>query len=301
MRKGFVDAAAKQTDAALPVRLYAVADDPQSVVGAYRKAVAAGALIVVGPLTRNGVTALSTQGDLISVPTLALNVPEAITFYPANLYTLSLQVEAEARQVAQLALQDGRKKALTITEQSALGRRMRDAFVEEFQAGADTHVADLPYETDTAALERIRQAASEADMVFLAVDSFRARVMRPQVSDIPCYGTSQLNPGARSSSSLIDLNDVRFVDMPWMLQPDHAAVITYLREAPSTTDDFERLYALGIDAFRVAQELLAGNTGFEIDGVTGRLTLGVDSQVKRRLLVAQIAAGKLTIVGETRP
>jgi hypothetical protein len=36
--------------------------------------------------------------------------------------------------------------------------------------------------------------------------------------------------------------------------------------------DMDRLYALGIDAFRVARELaLRGGTPFGMDGVTGRL------------------------------
>jgi outer membrane PBP1 activator LpoA protein len=86
-----------------------------------------------------------------------------------------------------------------------------------------------------------------------------------------------------------------------MLQPDHPAVMTYVHDTPREPDDLERLYALGIDAFRVAQELLARNRDFEIDGVTGRLTLGADGQVKRGLLVALIADGKLSVVGETRP
>jgi outer membrane PBP1 activator LpoA protein len=301
VRTGFLDASKKQAGAGLPIRLYPVSDDPQSVIAAYRQAIDAGARMVVGPLTRNGVTALATQGDPLSVPTLALNVPDGITAYGPNLYTLSLQVEAEARQVAQLALREGRLKALTITEQTALGRRMRDAFVEEFQNGGGTHVGDQAFETDSAALERIRQSAATAEIVFLAVDASRARIIRPHVSSLQGYGTSQLNPGSKITAGLIDLSDVRFVDMPWMLQLDHPAVMTYLHDTPREPDDLERLYALGIDAFRVAQELLARNRDFEIDGVTGRLTLGADGQVKRGLPVALIANGKLSIVGETRP
>jgi outer membrane PBP1 activator LpoA protein len=301
VRGGFLDASKKQAGTVLPIRLYPVSDDPQSVIDAYRQAISAGARMVVGPLTRNGVTALATQGDPLSVPTLALNVPDGLTAYGANLYTLSLQVEAEARQSAQLALREGRLKALTITEQTALGRRMRDAFVEEFQKGGGTHVGDHAYETDSAALERIRQSAAAAEIVFLAVDAPRARVIRPHVSSLQGYGTSQLNPGFKVTAGLIDLSEVRFVDMPWMLQPDHPAVMTYVHDTPREPDDLERLYALGIDAFRVAQELLARNRDFEIDGVTGRLTLGADGQVKRGLLVALIADGKLSVVGETRP
>jgi outer membrane PBP1 activator LpoA protein len=303
VRTGFMDASKKEPGRLLAVRLYPISDDPQSAIDGYVQAVAAGARMVVGPLTRNGVTALATQREVLSVPTLALNVPEALLVYPSNLYTLSLHVEAEARQVAQLALRDGRRRALTITEQTSLGRRMRDAFVDEFELAGGSHVGDHAYDPDSASLERIRQSAGAGDpeMVFLAVDAPRARIIRPHISALPAYGTSQINPGIDAVIGFIDLGDVRFIDMPWALQPDHPAVSTYLRDAPRAANDLERLRALGIDAFRVAQELLADKRDFEIDGVTGRLTLEPDGQVKRALLVALIASGKLTVIGETRP
>lgn len=121
------------------------------------------------------------------------------------------------------------------------------------------------------------------------------------MSSLPAYGTSQLNPGSGGSSGLIDLADVSFVDMPWMLQPDHPAVMVYERSAVRESDDLERLRALGIDAFRVAQELLAGKREIEIDGVTGRLVLSADGQVRRTLPVARIVSGQLTVAGEPRP
>ena len=301
VRAGFLEAARKQPPP-VSVRLYPVTDDPQSVIDAYRKAVIAGARLVVGPLTRSGVTALAANADVITVPTLALNVPEGIAQYPGGLYSLSLQIEAEAHQVAQLALREGRRKALTVTGQTPLGRRMRDAFVDAFQQGGGAHVADYAYPTDNAGFEQLRQASGSvsADMVFLALDATRGRLARPYLSGMPAYGTSQLNPGAKGLTGA-DLNDVRFVDMPWMLQPDHSAVMTYAREGARQPEDLERLYALGIDAYRVAHELLAGNRNFELDGVTGRLTLGLEGQVKRGLLVVLITGGQLTILGETEP
>jgi uncharacterized protein len=301
VRAGFSEAAEKQSAPGLAVKLYPVGDDPQTVITAYREALAAGARIVVGPLTRNGVTALAGQPDEITVPTLALNVPMGNTPYPPKLYSLSLYVEAEARQIAQVALRDGHRKALTMTADTALDRRMRDAFIAAFENGGGTHVADVPYATDSASLERARKAASEAELVFLALDADRARSVRPQLPGVHAYASSQLNPGLNASAALIDLNDVIFVDMPWMLQPEHAAVIAYQREPPQPRDDLERLRALGIDAYRVTQELLAGNRDFDIDGVTGHLTLGADNQVRRALLIALIAAGKVTILGETPP
>lgn len=302
VRSGFLDASKKHIGAPIPVRLYAVTDDPKGVIATYREAIAAGARIVVGPLTRNGVTAVATTPGLITVPTLALNVPEGVASNPLNLYTLSLQVEAEARQVAQVALREGRRKTLTITNPTVLARRMRDAFVDEFQRGGGYQIADYSYATDAARLEQVRQAASlgVADMVFLAVDAEHARAIRPQVSGLQAYGTSQINPGAGGVTGLIDLTDVRFIDMPWILQPDHPAVMVYGGGTSHAPDDFQRLYALGIDAFRIAEALLAGKRDIEIDGVTGRLTLTADGQIKRVLPIALIVGGQMS-VGEARP
>ena len=303
VRGGFLEAASKQSGTPTPVRLYAATDEPANIVKAYREAIGAGARIIVGPLTRRGVTAVATTLNLIKVPTLALNVPEGVAANPLNLYTLSLQVEAEARQVAQLALKEGRRKAITVADQSTLSKRMRDAFVDELHRGGGWQIADYVYATDSATLERMRQAAASgaADMVFLAIDAGRARAVRPQLASLPAYGTSQLNPGATGLSGFVDLADVRFVDMPWMLQADHPAVMVYTRSATRESEDLERLRALGIDAFRVAQELLAGKRDLDIDGVTGRLSLAPDGQVKRVLPVARIAGGQLTVTPEAKP
>jgi uncharacterized protein len=70
-----------------------------------------------------------------------------------------------------------------------------------------------------------------------------------------------------------DLNGLRFVDMPWLHQADHAASMVFARPEAPLSADLERLYALGIDAFRVAGELARARTEFEVDGVTGGLTV----------------------------
>ncbi len=72
-----------------------------------------------------------------------------------------------------------------------------------------------------------------------------------------------------------EMNGVRLLDMPWQLQPDHTAVMVYPQPAVNPgqkrSPDMERLYALGIDAYRVAREIALNRIAFEIDGVTGRL------------------------------
>ena len=299
VREGFAEASKKRTGPALTIRLYPVGEDPRQLVAVYAQAAANGARIVVGPLTRNGVTTIATAINPITVPTLALNVADGVATNPPNLYTLSLQIEPEARQIAQAALKDGRRKALTITDPSPLGRRMRDAFVDELERGGGFRIADYSYATDAGSLERLRQAAATGavDMVFLARDAGRARAVRPQVSELPAYGTSQINPGT-SAATFLDLSDLRFVDMPWLLQPDHPAVMVYARTGPRATDEIERLRALGIDAFRIAQELYDGKRTVDLDGVTGKLSLGPDGQIRRILPVALIGGGQVTLQPE---
>jgi outer membrane PBP1 activator LpoA protein len=65
--------------------------------------------------------------------------------------------------------------------------------------------------------------------------------------------------------------------------------------------DFERLYALGIDAFRLGLELLHSNRDpAALDGVTGEIRLARDQQFVRELTAAQFVDGKTVILGKPR-
>lgn len=299
VKLGFVTAAKTQGGAPLPIRFYSVTDDNQNIVAGYNQALAAGARFVVGPLTRNGVSALAAS-NLVRAPTLALNVPDGAVPLPSNLYLLSLQVEAEARQVAQIAVKDGRLHAFTINGETPLLRRIHQAFVDEFIRLGGRHVAEYEFTADAAGLIRIKQAIGLdlADMAFLALDFQRARLARPYLGTLPIYATSQIYPGNAGPLAGFDLANIRFVDMPWLLQPDHPAVMVYPRQEFRDAVDLERLYALGIDAFRIVQWLLEGNSSGALDGVTGRLTLGRDRQFARELTSAEFADGKLLIFAD---
>jgi hypothetical protein len=56
--------------------------------------------------------------------------------------------------------------------------------------------------------------------------------------------------------------------------------------------DLERLYALGIDAWRIGQALLARQSDLSLDGVTGRLTPGRDRHFVRELVSARIGSNQ---------
>lgn len=288
LRDGFRVAAKTQGKASAPVREYAVSENVSSVLEAYRAAVAAGAQIIVGPLTRDAVTALAF-GEPVPVPTLALNVPDSTGRNPGNLYTLSLQIETEARQVARIVWGDGRRTAVTVSGGSPVERRMQAAFSGEFMRLGGRVTADIAYAPDPERLKAI--ARNTADMYFLALGYAEARIVRPYLGTIPVYATSSVNAGDQGPLAGFDLAGVNFVDMPWLLEPNHAAVMVYARPKPGTMD-LERFYALGIDAWRIAQLLLTGVRDIRIDGVTGQLTLGADGNIERELVSGRYSEGR---------
>ncbi len=301
VRQGFVAAAKAAGRSAPPIRIYPVNEDTLNVVTIYEQAIESGAQLVVGPLTRSGVAAIAAS-KLVSVPTLALNALEAKSQQPARLYLLGLGIEPEARQIAQLARADSRRNAFVLGDGTALSKRMRQAFAEEFSRGSGIIVADLNFGADQASLAKLRQTVElgVADMVFLALDAAHARVARPYLGNtLALYATSQVNAGGGALAAN-ELNRVRFVDMPWLLQPDHPAVMIYPRAQAGDAIEFERLYALGIDAFRISTELLKGNRDPSIDGVTGQLRLGRDQQFVRELSAAQFVDGKTVMSGNPR-
>jgi outer membrane PBP1 activator LpoA protein len=299
VRQGFLAAARGAAKDIPPIRVYPVNEDTVNVLTIYEQAIEQGAQLVVGPLTRNGVAALAAS-SLVSVPTLALNTTDARASAPARLYLFGLGLEQEARQVARLARDDGRRNAFVLGDATPVSKRMRQAFVAEFAKGGGITVADLNFGADQDSLTKLRQTVDlgVADMLFIAVDAARARTARPYFGNsLALYATSQVNAGGDPLAAN-ELNGVRFVDMPWLLQPDHPAVMVYPR-AQLDGAEFERLYALGIDAYRLSLELLKGARDPVLDGVTGQIQLARDQQFIRELTVAQFINGK-PVVQEPR-
>lgn len=270
VRRGFM-AAINPKSLTMPVRVYSNFDENDGVVAIYRQAIANGARAVVGPLTHNGVSMLAAEQN-IPVPTLALNIVDG---QPAKqLYFFGMAIEAEARQVAQLAIKQSLHQAIIITTHSQLSQRLQSAFEEEWSGPGRGILREIEFNDDPAVFGDIADITDT--MVFLAADARKARLIRPYLPNkLPIYATSQIFVGNDKSLTNYDLNGIRFVDMPWLLQPDHPAVMVYTRASPPLSIDQERLYALGIDSFRLIQLLLTDkvSSALPLDGVTGQIGL----------------------------
>lgn len=305
VRLGILAAADADPAAGSRVRVYGTTEDAHEILSTYERAISLGARAVIGPLTRNGVTSLARSG-IVSVPTLALNSPEGELLLPRNLYVFGLQLEAEARQVARFAHQKQARRIFVISGDSSLDNRVAQAFLAEWSALKADVAGQFLYTTEAAGLIKLREQLAETrpDAVFLTLGAARARFIRSYVGGhLPVYATSQVFVTASDPLANFDLEGVRFLDMPWLLQPDHPAVLSFLRpDGMGTTFDRERFYALGIDAYRLVQELLHPYRSAEpLDGVTGTITLGEDQQFQRRLIPAQFMQGTaLPMDGDAR-
>ncbi len=303
VKQGFFAASIMQAPAAPPLQVYPTGDRAEDIVSAYGQALQAGAKVVVGPLTRNAVTALAKSGA-VAVPTLALNYPENDAPLPDNLYLFGLSAEGEAVQTAQLAFAEGRRSALTVTANTPLAKRVEQAFADAWVGLGGTLVAQTAFPADQTQFPALQETVlgHPADMIFLAADAGRARLVRPYLdASKPTYATSMVFDGNREVSRNVDLNGIVFVEMPWLLQPDHPAVMAY-PHIENLGIEQQRLYALGVDAFRLAA-LMAQSPPVEggvLDGVTGQIVLE-GRQFQRQMTVAQFRQGTAVAVEPAAP
>lgn len=294
--------------ARIDLRFIPIGDQPNDVIASYNQALAADAQAIVGPLIRDQVTALANglaSSAPVIVPTLALNIVDGDPRLARNLFLFGLSTEAEARQVARLALRDGLRRALVLTQPNAFSRRLQLAFIEAFSEGGGAIAGQHAAVTDLAAMNRMRSttASQGADMVFIAADLPTARAVRPFLDkQLPTYATSQLWSGPIDPNANTDLNGTRLLDMPWLLEPDHAAVMVFPRSQPALAPENERLYALGIDAYRLAELAVERGVlpGLSLDGATGRITIERGNWLVREPVPAQVWQGQLVPGTERR-
>ncbi len=297
VRLGILEAAKVDRGTTLPVVIHATTDEPFDVVNAYESVVRAGAQVVIGPLTRSAVTSLAAT-SLVTVPTLALSAPDADAIAPADLYVFGLQLENEAKQIAQLARRLGRRGAIVVASETALSHRLEQAFSEEFQRQGGTIKDQFDYTNDPPSLLKLRNSIANriGDMIFLALDDRRSKQIRSYLgSNVPIYATSLVHTSTEPLANF-ELNGVYFVDMPWLLTPDHPAVLSYTRQEQAGLE-FQRFYALGIDAYRIAQDLLKPSSSHAaLDGVTGTITLARDHRFVRESIPAQFSQGEAHVL-----
>lgn len=319
IRDGFIAAWYAQPQQRPRISLYDT--DALSVVDKYRQAIDDGADFIVGPLEKDAIQTLA-QENLSGPNVLALNyIDDDPELSNPGLTQFGLAPEDEAEQVAERAWFDGHALALVITPDGLWGDRMYSAFETRwqqlggkileharFENSAQDYAATakriLNIDGSEARLKQLQERLSrrlrssarrrqDADFIFLVAIPAAARQLMPQLQfhrlgTMPVYSTSHIFSGIVDAGKDIDINGIRFVDIPWLL--DATDRLSGLRDGVNKNwsadkSNYNRLYALGIDAYRLIPELgrLSSQPSLNLQGQTGELSMTEDGRIRRTL------------------
>jgi len=299
---------------------------------AYSAAQLDGAEWVIGPFNKLTVQALQQRPEL-PLPTLALNygersgsINEALENPPAsNLYQFGLAAEDEAEQIAERAWADGHRRALVMMPKGNWGERIYAAFEQRWlelggEIGEQRYYSNRQdYNPEIKALlnvddsqkryktmRRILRESTEfeprrrqdVDWVFMVALPKQARQIKPTLAfnfagDLPVYATSHVFSGIINPRKDRDLNGIRFCDVPWLLEKSELH-----QQIEKTVDSgqggYARLYAMGVDAFRLLPRLkqLEAFPNSLVFGSTGALSLDAQRRIHRRTECTRFRSGR---------
>jgi len=315
VRDGFISARFASGDLDAEIELIDSGDDPAGAIEAYRRAVAAGASEVVGPLTREAVTALLNESDL-RVPVLALN--RSNTPVPPGHTTFALSPEDEGAAVAALLQQRGQQRVLIVASSDDAAQRALGGFRLRYErSGGQVRGLVMVDEKAIDFLPVIRSALQAAglptsrpndltqphdpgfDAVFLAVRAPAARLLVPQLklfglSETPMLGTSLLNAGGEDPRLDRELTGVEFCDAPWLIgeTPGLPSRQQLARSLDTARGPAARLFAFGMDAWRLLQQRRGNDPDMAMPGATGMLSIDEFGEAQREPGIAVFQNGR---------
>ena len=305
--------------------------DPAEFNLQYQQAIQNGADFIVGPVDKELIDLLQQREEL-EVPTLTLNYGNDEDEAGLNLYQFGLRPEDEAEQIADYALAQGKHHAIVLVPDTEWGYRLQRAFSKRFESLGGQVVGSSVYPAKnndySAAIKNLLNLTTsnhrksilqqvikeqvqfdarrrqDVDMIFIAANSRQARLIKPQLKfhhaqDLPVYATSHISSSTGNPDDDRDLNEILFVDIPWMLNnsdiPDHKEIN---RLWPDSSQRFSRLFALGIDAYRMIPSLrrLMINPEESLMHNTGQLSVDKNGRVKRSLLLATYENGRARLM-----
>lgn len=292
----------------------------------YKKAVQAGADLVIGPLQKTELAAIAQQPEL-PTPVLGLNqLDDSATWLPHDtLYQFGLPPEEEARQVALRAWHDGHRTVLIIAPGNGWGERAANAFRQQWQELGGHVISAPPYQSnrgdysdvirpalgidDSAArharLERTLgrnftfspAPRPDIDAVLLLAQPTEARQIKPTLDfffagGLPVYATSQIYADLGDSVHNRDLEGIRFTTEPYNLP---SAIAAALRPDQNISRNLWSLHSLGADAFHLHQRLqqMRQNPQLSLSGNSGQLRIRDSGVVQRELPWAEFRNGRI--------
>lgn len=305
LRDGFMSAHFAAVEPRPEIRLYDSGQTPEEAVAAYRRAVADGAERVVGPLSRDAVSALFGEADL-PVPLLALN--RSVNPLPPGHLSFALAPDEEAGAVAARLQQRGLRRVVAVVGSDDSAQRALAGFTaRHLQAGGELLGTVVIPDDGVDYMDAIRRTLEQAglptsrpkdlsiphdpgfDAVFLALRPGQARLAVPQlrifgITELPIFATSSINAVEDGNRLDRDLNGIEFSEVPWLVGnlPGLPRRSDLASKFDSARGPAARLFAFGWDAYRLQAEGVRYDASErQIDGATGRIRIDPFGEARR--------------------
>ncbi|MFO1306694.1 MAG: penicillin-binding protein activator [Burkholderiales bacterium] len=277
VREGFL-AAAEAARPKVRVKVFAHGDD--GVLTAFEAAHGAGAPVVVGPLVRDDLKVVASMA--LELPyTIALNQFEDGASAPPRLYTFALSIDADARLIARRMRETAPPtpsetvpNVAILSTETPLMKRFAGAFATEWLAKGGSVPTVLKFDGAVDAMTAMRRDLQRRPpaALLLAMDGPSATLAKPYIGSVPAYA-SALVFEREAMATARDLDGLTVTEIPWIVTPD-APQFASLPHREMASAALTRLYALGLDAFRVAASFRDGPPDrFSLDGATGQIVL----------------------------
>lgn len=330
IRKGIISAAyTLKTQWAPNIIFYNTSSRP--INSLYQQALDDGAGAIIGPLDKDKVADLKMINKR-PIPVIALNKIEGTNH---NIFSFSLNPEAELTQLASLAWLKGHQNVLILSPKTRYGERLATHFANTWQQLGGTVLDVESYTANQADYsspikkllnldqsnnrfktlrnrlnlninfeERRRQ---DANFIFLIASPREGRLIKPQLrffraAKLPVYSTSKIYSAKPNKAADTDLNGIYFCDMPSLIDPNDDKTLDankLTHHWPSLNGSYQRLFRLGLDAYQLIPHInrLDTNSFARLSGETGILSIGQDKNINRQLSCATFTNGASTTTG----
>ena len=265
---------------------------------------AASAEIMIGPLSREGVTQVLQMSSGLPRTTIALNHVDNLS--PLGVYQFGLSPDEDARQIAQKAFSDGHRTASVLYPSAEWGSRHLEGFRHHWTALGGSIAATVSYPLGKATASKdkknpISEAVkavlqSSGDFVYVVGKPRKARELRTFLLyhgniELPAYISSRAYDRRLFSHDSGDLTGAWLAAMPISI-PDQAppqnstsgqtaaptiisnrSIPTWsmLESTAGFSANYASFYALGIDAMRLALNAYRLEPYSMVEGASGNL------------------------------
>ena len=316
VRDGFLAAYLHAGGNTQRIRVYDT--NAMSVAAAYDLARQQGAEVIIGPLQKEAVAALSALSP--AVPVIALNHLDPGIPTADSMIQFSLAIEDQASAIAAALSAEDVERIVLFDSPARWSGRARVRLEDELDGvdavgfgtfhrlgeitnvvGKALHIGESQARATEiesllgTTLEFAPRRRDDVDAVVALIDANEFLSLKPALDfyfagDLPVFAPST---ATLDSVDLSRLEGVRVCAMPWTLDAGELGKSVY-EAFPASRGTYASLFALGVDGFRLANQLDRLTVRREpVPGSTGVLSLGEDGRIRRTLVWAEVVGGRL--------